>query len=317
MAVPTGTTTKYDIAGDREDLANMIWDISPTETPACSMIGKGKASNTYHEWQTDALDAAAVNAHLDGDDSAPNTITPTVRVGNYTQILKKTVQVSGTTDAVDKAGRKTELAHQLAKRGKEVKRDLEFAVTRNAKADAGTSATARTMAGMESWISTNKDDATDGTTPPAAAGARTTAPTDGTGRAFTEAQLKSVLQSTWSAGGDPTVVMVGASNKQTASGFSGIATQYRDNPKVAQAKIIAAADVYVSDFGEHAIIPNRFSRNATALVLDPEMWELCALRSWKTEKLAKTGDSEKRHIIGEYTLKAKNEAANGKVADLT
>ena len=320
MAVPAGTTTTFDLTGVREDLSNLIFSISPVETPAVSNMKKGTATNTFHEWQTDSLSAAALNSHLDGDDSAPNTISATSRLGNYTQILKKTVQVSGTSDAVNKAGRAKELAYQLSKRSKELKRDLEFVVTQNNAADAGPASTAREMAGMETWIASNKDNSSAGTTPATSSGAATTAPTDGsTTRTLTEAMLKTVLASAWDAGGDPTTIMVGSFNKQVASGFSGIATLYRDTaPKVGQAEIIGAADVYVSDFGQLAIVPNRFQRGRTALVLDWEYWKLCALtgRSFKQERLAKTGDSEKRHIVGEYTLESCNEAASGKVADL-
>lgn len=319
MAVPAGTTTEFDLTGTREDLSDIIYDISPIETPAVSNMRKGTATATYHEWQTDSLAAAADNAHLDGDDSTALTISPTSRVGNYTQILKKTVQVSGTSDAVNKAGRAKELAYQIAKRGKEIKRDLEKVVTGAYAAVQGSSATQRHMASMETWLSTNKDNYTDGTTPATTSGAPTTAPTDGTTvRTFTEALLKTVLGNVWDSGGDPTTLMVGKYNKQVASGFSGIATLYRDTaPRVGQAEIIGAADVYVSDFGQLAIVPNRFMRGRTALVIDWDFWELTALRPFKQERLAKTGDSEKRHIVGEYTLACLNEAASGKVADLT
>ena len=320
MAVPTGTTTTFDLTGVREDLSNLIFSISPTETPAVSNMKKGTATNTFHEWQTDALAAAAANSHLDGDDSSPNTIAATSRLGNYTQIMKKTVQVSGTSDAVNKAGRAKELAYQLSKRSKELKRDLEFAVTQNAAGHAGGSTTARVMAGMETWIASNKDNFTDGTTPVTSSGAATTAPTDGTTvRTLTEAMLKTVLASAWDAGGDPSTLMVGSFNKQIASTFSGIATLYRDTaPSLGQAQIIGAADIYVSDFGQLAIVPNRFMRGRTALVIDWDYWRLAALsgRSFKQERLAKTGDSEKRHIVGEYTLEACNQAASGKIADL-
>lgn len=221
---------------------------------------------------------------------------------------------------MNKAGRAKELAYQLSKRSKELKRDLEFAVTQNAAAHAGGSATARAMAGMETWIASNKDNDATGTSTVTSSGAATTAPTDGsTVRTLTEAQLKTVLASAWEAGGDPSTLMVGSFNKQIASTFSGIATLYRDTaPKVGQTQIIGAADVYVSDFGQLAIVPNRFQRGRTALVIDWDYWKLAALsgRSFKQERLAKTGDSEKRHIVGEYTLESCNEAASGKIADL-
>lgn len=318
MAVPAGTTTEYDIVGDREDLDDVIFDISPVETPFASNAKKGSVSATFDEWQTDSLAAAAANANLDGDDSSPNTASATLRLGNYTQILKKTVQVSGTSDAINKAGRESELAYQLAKRGKELKRDLEYALCQNTLAVVGSSVTARQMAGIERWIATNKDNYTDGTTAVTTSGAPTTDLTDGTTvRTFTEALLKTVLADTWDNGGDPTTLMVGKFNKQIASGFAGIATLYRDTaPKIGQTEIIGAADVYVSDFGQLSIVPNRFMRGRTALVIDWDYWEVSALRPFFKEKLAKTGDSEKWHIVGEYTLKALNEKSSGKIADL-
>lgn len=317
MTQPTNTFDSYDSVGDREDLQDMIYDISPTETPFLSNAKRMKAKNTYHEWQTDSLTAAAANAVIEGDDASGDSRAATIRVGNYTQISDKVVVVSGTQESIDKAGRKSEMAYQMAKSSKELKRDMEYALTRNQASSAGGSSTARTLASVESWLSTNKTHlGASGTTPGFSSGT-VAAPTDGTqAGSFTEALLKSVIQSCWTQGGDPGVVMVGPVNKQKASAFAGIATQYRENSGMKRATILGAADVYISDFGEHRIVANRFSRERTALILDMDYWGVAYLRPFKDTELAKTGDSEKRQLLVEYTLVAKNEAASGKVADL-
>ena len=316
MAQPTNTFDSYDSIGTREDLSAVIHNLSPTQTPFLSMAGRAKAKNTLHEWQTDALASAGQNAVVEGDDAVLDAVSPTVRVGNYTQISDKTIVVSGTQEATDKAGRKSELSYQVAKKAKELKRDIEFILTGNQASLAGNSTTARKTGSVEAWIATNVSKAGDGTTGGYGAGV-VAARTDGTQRAFTEALLKTVIQSCWANGGDPSTVIVGPKNKAVASGFAGIATQYRENKGTTQATIVAAADVYVSDFGEHKIVPSRFSRDRSALVLDMEYWAVAYLRPFQTVDLAKTGDSEKKQILAEYALVAKQEASSGIVADLT
>lgn len=319
MAVPTNATQTYAQVGIREDLSDIIYDISPMDTPFLSNAGRTKAKQTYHEWQTDALAAAAANRKIEGDDPTAVAINATVRVGNYTQISEKTVIVSGTADAVNKAGRKSELSYQVAKRGKEIKRDMEYALTRNQASSAGGASVARSLASVESWLATNKKSVGQGTaqTTPGFSAGTVAAPTDSSATGtFTEADLKLVISECWTAGGDPRIVMVGPKTKQIISGFQGIATQYRENKGLKQATIVGAADVYISDFGDHRIVPNRFSRDQTALVLDMDYWAVAYLRPFKIEELAKTGDSEKRMLIVEYTLEAKNEAASGKVTDI-
>jgi len=320
MSLPTNTYTNYDANGNREDLENVIYDISPTDTPFLSSAGRTKAKAVFHEWQTDALDSAGANKQLEGDDATGNTLAATTRYGNYCQIARKVVVVSGTQEAIDKAGRDSELKYQIAKAGKALKRDMEYALTQNQASSAGSEATARALGSVESWLFSatgNVVDGTGGTTPAYSSGV--SAPTDaGTTYllTFTEARLKSVIQSCWTDGGDPKVIMVGPTNKQKASAFGGIATLYKDVPGKKQATVIGAADVYVSDFGEHMIVPNRFSRDRTALVLDMDYWKVATLRPIQQIPLAKTGDSEKREMLVEYTLVASNPNASGKVADL-
>ena len=279
-----------------------------------SSIGKTKATAVYHEWQTDSLAAATTaNAAIEGADATSATLAPTVRLGNYTQIIQKTVQVSGTLDTVNKAGRKSEKAYQLAKASAELKRDLETILLANQGRSAGTSTIARNLGSILSWIKTNSDKASDGSDP-ATIGVSTR--TDGTVRTFTEALLKTVVSEVFVSGGSPKILMVGAAGKQKVSSFAGIAAQRYMAPGNTPTTIIGAADIYMSDFGQISIVPNRFMRVRDALVLDPEYAALAYLRPFQTNDLAKTGDSENTQLLAEVTLEVKNEAAHGIVADL-
>lgn len=320
MAVPAGTFQTFTSIGNREDLENIIWDITPTETPFQNRVKKGKAKATFHEWQTDALDAAAANIQVQGDDATTNTATPTVRLRNYCQILSKTARVSGTMEAIDRAGRDSEMAYQVSKRMKELKRDLEWALTRNQQSTSGAAAAGASMAGLESWIATNKTSVGTGTaqTTPGYSGGTVLAPTDSTvAGSLTEASLKAVIAACWSAGGEPSMLLVGPLTKQKIStGFTGIATRYRDVPSRSQAQVIAGVDLYVSDFGEHQLVPSRFMRDQNVLCLDMNYWRLDQLRPISSHELAKTGDSERRQILMEVTLSSLNEKASGKVADI-
>ena len=265
------TFTRFDAVGAREDLSDMIYDISPADTPIMSSIGKGRATAVYHEWQTDALDAATTaNAAVEGADATAATLSPTVRLGNYTQIVQKTVQVSGTLEAVDKAGRKSEKAYQLAKASAELKRDIETIITANQGRDAGTSSSARKMASLLSWIKTNtsKGSGTTAGTDPTTIGVSTRG--DGTTRTFQESMLKEVVQEVFSSGGTPTLLVVPPALKQVVSGFTGLSQHRYNSDAGGQIKILAGADLYQSDFGVLQIVPNRFMRSRDALVLDPE-----------------------------------------------
>jgi hypothetical protein len=318
MAQPANTFETFDAIGNKDDLSDVIYNLSPTQTPFLSMAQRLKARNTYHEWQTDALAAAADNAVVEGDDATLDPVTATQRVGNHTQISDKTVVVSGSQEAVDKAGRKSEISYQIAKRSKELKRDMEFILTGNFASSAGTpnGGSARHLGSVEAWLTSNVNRGAGGASG-GFSGSTVAAATDGTQRAYTEALLKNVIQSCWSNGGDPSTIIVGPKNKAVGSTFTGIATQYRENAGTKQATIIAGADVYVSDFGEHRIYPSRFSRDRSVLVLDMEYWGVAYLRPFQQITLAKTGDSEKRQLLAEYTLVAKQQAASGVVADLT
>ena len=315
MAIVTNTFQTYGAKGIREELANTISNISPEETPFQSNIGSESVSNTFFEWQTDSLAATSTTAVLSGDDvSSFDSVAATTRLGNYTQIRRRTVIVEDRMGAVDTAGRADELAYQVAKRGKELKRDIEAVLLDNNARVAGNSSTAPETAGLPAWLISNTNfNATGGADP---TGDGTDGRTDGTQRAFTEAMVKDVMQKAWTAGGSPSILMTGPYNKTVASGFAGIA-ETRVAGSDSPTTIIGAADIYVSDFGNLSMVPNRFQRERDAFILDPEYAAVCYLRPITLVELAKTGDAEKRMLITEFGLKVENEAAHGIVADLT
>lgn len=320
-SVPGGTFTGYAAIGEREDLQDIIYDISPMDTPFMSNAGRGRASAVFHEWQTDELAAASsTNAQVEGDDYNADTATPTVRLGNYTQISAKAPRVTGTLRAVNTAGRRDELSYQIAKRGRELKRDIESALLGLQAADDGSAATARSLAGVASWLFNNQvKKGTAATTPTVTSGAPTTAPTAGTAATFVEADLKSIVKQCWDNGGNPTVIMTGSFNKQVASGFAGIGTQFRDvqPSEVMPGSIVGAADIYISDFGQHQIVANRFMPSGNVYALDMEYFEVAYLRPIQQEDLAKTGDSDRKLLIAEYTLCAKEPKSSGKIYTTT
>ncbi len=324
MSQTSNTFDTFNAKGIRESLSNVIYNISPEETPFMSNIGRESVKNTFFEWQTDSLAAASTtNAQIEGDDvSSYDSTAATVRLGNYTQVSRKTLILSGTLESVDKAGRRSELAYQLAKRSAELKRDMESIMLTNQAASggsAGVSTAIRKTGSLLAFLKTNTDKGTGGADP-----SYTTQPnatrTDSLAadqRTFTEAILKSVIQKVWTAGGTPKVLMVGPVNKQRVSGFAGIAEIRKEVTGNKPGVIIGAADVYVSDFGAVSVVPNRFQRERDAFVLDPEYASVCYLRPFQTIELAKTGDAEKRMIVVEWGLKVNTEAAHGLAADLT
>jgi hypothetical protein len=313
MAAPTNAFLTYSAIGAREDLKDFIANISPVDCPFTNMMGKAKAENTYFEWQTDALAAPNTgNAQIEGDDTSFAAVTPTVRVGNRTQISNASVVISRTEETVKKAGRASELAYQITKKTKELKRDMEAILTRNQASAAGNSTTARTTGSLEAWLATNKNRGAGGSGG-GFSGSTVTTATDGTQRAFTESLLKDVCQQVYAAGGDADTLMVGPAQKQVVSTFTGNNTRMQDT---SDGKLATAIKVYESDFGDLKIVTNRFQRNRTAFVLQSDMWQLAWLDPIRIEDIAKTGDSMKKLLVGEYGLLSRNEAASGVIADL-
>ena len=315
MTIIANTFTSFDAKGIREELANVISNIAPEETPFTSNVGSENVSNTFFEWQLDDLSSVDVTPVIDGDDVASfDATTATVRVGNYTQIRRRSMIIADNLGFQDLAGRNDEVAYQLAKRGKEIKRDLETIYTGNTARSAGSASAGRVTAGLGAWIATNVNKAGDGTNPTAVDGSD--ARNDGTQRDFTEAMLKDVMQKAYTEGGNPSVLMVGPYNKTVVSGFAGIAAQRYQAPTDGPTTIIGAADVYLSDFGALTVVPNRFSRERDAWCLDTEYASIATLRPIQAVDLAKTGDAEKKMLICETGLKVANEKAHGLIADL-
>lgn len=317
MAQPTNTYDSYDNIGRREDLRDVIYNIAPTETPFLTNAGVSKAKNTLHEWQTDSLaTAVSTNAVIEGDEATTDASTATTRLGNYTQILDKVALVSGTVEATDRAGRDKEMAYQMSKRSKELKRDLESSLCANKAKVAGNATTARVLGGLGSWVATN--DVIAGTGSPAGAsptGDGSDTRTDaGTKTALSEANLNTAIRNAWTAGGEPNMIMVGPFNKTAITAFAGNATKYKD---ASDRVTTNAVDLYVSDFGELSVVPNRYSRETDVWVLDMDMWDVAYLRDFQQHELAKSGDYERRQLLVECTLVSKQEAASALVADAT
>ena len=308
----------YQTIGIREDLADIIYSISPTETPFMSGVAKSKATNTVHSWQTDALADVAANAVVEGADISYGTMSPSTLETNYTQISTKGIQVSGTNEAVTSAGRNNELAYQVAKGAKELKRDMETALLSNVAKAAGDASNARKLGGAPTWFETNVDAGAGGS------GAGNGAiRTDGTQRAFSEAQLKGILVKCYNEGGNPNMIMVNAFNKQKLSGFTGGSTRF---DAAEDRRLITSIDVYESDFGTMQVAPNRFIRGANgtaakigqdAHILDMEYWAVSFLRDFSLQTPAQTSDADQRFMVAEYTLESRNEKASGLITDLT
>ena len=319
MAQPTNTYATNDTEGIREDLSDVIALVAREECPLQEIMPTRNVSATKHEWQTrDLATASSSNAHIEGDDTSLEAANVPVRVGNYTQISKKSVVVSGTTQAVDHAGIQDVLDDQIEIKLIELKRDMESQMLSNTASDPGTDVAARVSAGLPAWLETNVSRGATGADGGYNSGTGVVdAATDGTQRAFPEPILKDVIQDAWTTGGNPNTIMLGPYNKRVFSGFSGIADLRRDANETSQAGIVAAADMFISDFGTQQVVVNRFQRERDMFVIDPNFLAQGSLRAPFYEELSKTGDNTKGQIIVEYTLIVDNEKAHGQGADLT
>lgn len=316
MAQPTNTFDSYDSVGIREDLEDVIYDISPEETPFYSGSAKVKVTQSFHEWQTDSLRASAANAHIEGDDTTAEARTATTRLGNYTQIFKNAVVIPGSDDGTDKAGRAKEMAYQVMKIAKEQKLDIEKALFANNARVAGNSTTARELAGAPAWLITNVDFQSGnlGANP---TGDGTDARTDdGTPTAFSQAKFDTVMQSIWENGGKPDCVYLSAFQMNKALGFTGNNNQ-RSTITASDGRVIKHMDVYVTPWGTVEFMPTRENRSRDVFIMQKDMWAVGVKRATKNEPLAKTGDNEKRQVVTELTLVCRNEAASGGIFDNT
>ena len=317
MAQPANTFDSYDVKGIREDLENVIYDISPEETPFYSSLKKVKASNTYHEWQTDSLRSSAANAHIEGDDTAGEARTATTRLGNYTQIFKNAVIIPDTDEGLDKAGRAAEMAYQVLKIAKEQKLDIEKALFDNNKYEVGSASAARELAGCGAYVKTNVANiGGSGGANPTGSVPGNTARTDGTATVFSQADFDTVMQGIWESGGKPDTVYLSAFQMNKALDFTGYNNQ-RSHIEATSKTVVKAVDIYVTPWGTVEFTPSRENRGRDVWIMDSDMWAVGVLRPTKNTELAKTGDSTKRQVLTELTLISKNEAASGLVADCT
>jgi len=316
MAQPTNTFDSYDAVGIREDLSDIITNISPEETPFYTKCRKTSASNTLVEWQTDALRSSAANAHIEGDDTTADAATATSRLNNRTQIFKNAVTVPDTDEGLDKAGRAQEIAYQTLKIAKEQKLDIEKALFDNNAKVAGSSTVARELAGAPAWLTSNTDfGANEGADP---TGDGTDARTDETTTliAFSQARFDGVMQSIWENGGNPDTVYLSAFQMNVALGFTGNNNQ-RSAVQAGDERVIKSLAVYVTPWGTIEFMPSRENRSRDVFIMQDDMWEVATLRPTKNVALAKTGDNTTRQVVTELTLVCKNEAANGGVFDNT
>jgi hypothetical protein len=315
MAVATNTIQNVARVGVREDLEEKIAELFPDETPFIDMIGRSKASNTYTEWQTDSLAAAdETNAAIQGDDLSNLSRANTVRVGNHTQIMTKVVGSSTTVEWTNKAGRKSELARELMKAGRELRTDMEKRCLGNYASVAATSGVAGKTAGALAFLTSNVSRGATGANGGFSAGI-VAAATNGTARPYTETLLKTVLQSIWAAGGNPKAVITNGTQKQAEAAFVGLASQRRETGDKALT-IVAGADVYVSDFGKIAFVADRFASSRDALIVDPEYFDIAVGEAITPFDLAQTGLAKRKAIRTEFALRCLNQAASGVVADL-
>jgi hypothetical protein len=316
MAQPSNTFDSYDAVGIREDLSDVITNVSPEETPFYTKARKSRARNTLHEWQTDSLRASAANAHIEGDATSAEARTATSRLGNYTQIFKNAVVVPDTDEGLDKAGRAREIAYQTLKIAKEQKLDIEKALFDNNARVAGNATTARELAGAPAWLTSNTSfGANEGANP---TGDGTDARTDETTTllAFSQARFDTVMQSIWDNGGKPDTVYLSSFQMNVALGFTGNNNQ-RSAVQAGDERVVKSLAVYVTPWGTVEFMPSRENRSRDVFIMQDDMWEVATLRPTKNVALAKTGDNTTRQVVTELTLVCKNEAANGGIFDNT
>ncbi|HEU4636893.1 MAG TPA: DUF5309 domain-containing protein [Edaphobacter sp.] len=313
MAQPSSTHSTYDHIGRREDLSDIIYDVSPVDTPYLTAIPKGKATSTKHEWLTRSLAAASgSNAVIEGDDATTDAANANVRLFNYTQISDKVARVSGTQEAVNNAGMPRTMAREMADKMKELKLDVETTLLQDVAYVAGTDTLARKMAGFSTYVKTNISKASNGT---AATGDGSDAYTEGTARAFTEDLLEAALATGWSNGAKPTMAVCNAFQKRRFATFAGRSTPTSNGDS---RKVTNNVEIYIDPLGtELRVVPCRQAPTDKVFAVDPEYLEFTTLRDFQTSELAKTGDSQQKQILVEYTQEVRNEKAHCMVADLT
>lgn len=297
MTAPSGTFQTYQAKGNREDLIDIIVNISPTKTPVLSMTESVRAFSTLHEWQTDTLNSPAANAGVEGDDSTAVAVGPTTRLNNYTQILTKNFIISGTQEIVRKAGRSSEIGYQVQKLTKELATDIEYALVVNTNSATGSATVARQMKGLAGWVATNAASATGN-------------------RTLIASILDANLQTIWAAGGDPDVILSGGNQKVAIAAF----TQNTRYIAAEASKVVNSVDIYQSSFGTLKTVLSHIMNttlNNQVFNLDMSYWRKAWLRPVGLAELARTGDARKFQMVAELTLESLNEKASGVITQLT
>lgn len=286
----------FDAVGNREDLTDIISNISPIDTPMLSRFGRVQASGIYHEWQNDSLATAVKTPVVEGVDPTFSGLTATTRSGNYCQIMNKTYRVSNTQEAVSKAGRASEYAYQAAKALKELARNMEMTIIDGTACSGGTTASARSLKGVRAWITTNTGAGSSGS---------------GTGNStLTSALLNTHLSTVWAQGGRPNALYVGSALKISISGFTTPMTRYED---AATKRYTATVNVFDSAFGPVDVVLDRYATATEILSLQDDLWKVAYLRPVYTKDLPDGGAGPKGMAETEFTLEARNEKGNGKM----
>jgi hypothetical protein len=324
MATIANTFVTTQAVGNREELSDVVSRITPEDTPIYSIIEKGKCVSVHPEWETDDLAAPASNIVPEGEEYNFDAITPPVRMGDYTQIMRKDWIISNTQEVVSEAGNVQKRKYQKLKKGVEIRKDVEFALVTNQASVGGAT---RQLGSLPTWITTNVSRGSGGSNGGYNTGTGlTVAPTNGTQRAYTKALTDTVMQQGYTSGANYRHLFVSPYVKSVFVTFmsdTNVATfRYAVSKGGSKNTIVANADYYEGPFGTIMVHPDRvMATSATearnALFLDPDMVEFLWLRKIQEDKgLAKTGDSDKGVIIGEGTLKVKNEKGLGVIADL-
>jgi len=314
MTQPTGTASSYDLSATNfEDLADVIYDVSPTDTPGLTRFKKNKATATLHEWSVDAIEAAGTNYNVEGDEAVGTAAETRVKRGNYCCISDKNPIVSGTQEVVSKAGISSEMAYQMEQKMKALKTDVEKMIWDNNARAAGNDSTAREAAGMPAWLITNVNKAGGGVL---ATGDGSDAYTPGAPRALLESYVEDALAQAWNSGGNPRWCNLGSFQKRAAAGFTGNTTRTQETKS--SGKLVNSVDIYVDPLGnEVELVPNRFCVNSIMTFVDPGYVKFSTLRNFRSHDLAITGDYMSKQILVEWTLEVCNEKAHAMIADLT
>ena len=310
------THTTQTAVGEREDLADVIYRIDPDETPIFSALKKETSNGIFTEWQVQELAAAsATNYANEGANATFATPTATVRFGNYHQISVKDVAVSGTLEAVDKAGRDREMAYQRVLKSLELRRDIEKAI---GDTDVARDASdPRKSASLTCWMTNGSV----GATGSFATGDGTDTITSGTARPLTLALIEDGMQDAWEDGGSPKMLVGSATNRANFSDLSATGNLVSNDVNMTQAKAttyVGSTSVYLTDFGTLDVAPSRFMGNDRMFLIDPDFASLCTLqgRNFAEKDIAATGDAEKMQLITEWSLKVQAPKAHAVVYDL-